>query len=285
MLASHIEDGGKRGQHLKRILLNMFQLNENINAQYVIKEISDFTRAKQFENVVLRAAEKLGHPSEQTNAEIESMFNEVLRANKTSFDPGISLDDLPHLLKHLEAREHNEFVTGIPELDKRHVVRTRSTLMVFLGSTGTGKSWWLIRVGGRAIRHHKVAHVMLELSEAEVQKRYWQSFLALPAWQRHLTTSVTRLQLRDGRLIGFGREQITAPYSMQQPDHQRLADFLSRTRSLKNLRIKKFPMRGLTVAGLSGSSMSKSMNATKGTQHLESYRSSRHLETVASSRR
>jgi hypothetical protein len=125
--------------------------------------------------------------------------------------------------------------------------------MVFLGLTGHGKSWWLINLGRRALLHHKkVVHVTLELSKFEIQMRYFQSMMALPAWERELTTSVTRLQLRDDRLVGFDREQITAPCSMQQPDRQRLKEFAARTPFLNNLRISQFPTRGLTVAQLSG---------------------------------
>jgi len=35
---------------------------------------------------------------------------------------------LAHLMEHLAARETNEFTTGIPELDDRHVVRRAAPL-------------------------------------------------------------------------------------------------------------------------------------------------------------
>jgi hypothetical protein len=169
----------------------------------------------------------------------------------------VRLNDFAHLQQYLATREHNEFSTGIPELDSQHVVPTRSALMMFLAPTTTGKSWWLVQLGLNALlrNYKKVLHVSLELSAEEVLKRYWQYALGCPVWERERKTSVTNL-LKDeaSRLTGFAKEEIEARQSLQNPlwpELQRqFQNPRSRIHNLQHLMIKKFPMRGIGVGDL-----------------------------------
>jgi replicative DNA helicase len=257
LFADLLEDPGNRqGNSIRRILLASTQLSESINTEYVLKILRDFTRGQLLKSGILEAAEVLNRSlGEQGNAKVEEIFSGLLRTHTETFDPGVRLSNIDFLMQHLGASEHNEFVTGIPVLDRRHVVPTRATLMVFLGVTGHGKTWWLINLGQQALMYRKkVVHVTLELAAGKVFKRYVQNLLAIPLWDDKLTTSRSKLLIEDNCLIGIEREQVTAKFSMQSPQfRQRLDRFIGyRPAWFDNMVIKKYPTRGLTVAQLRG---------------------------------
>ena len=129
---------------------------------------------------------------------------------------------------------------------------TRGTVMVLLAVTNQGKSWWLTHLGRHALMHHKrVMHMSLELATGDAQKRYYQCFLAAALREDELNGRRTVL-LRDGddRLVGFEREAVTAEFSLQNPDHRQLKQVKAQWG--KKMKIKQFPMRGLSVQGLRG---------------------------------
>ena len=238
----------------RRILIAMLRLNdEGINAAYVLSQVNKFVRMQKFKGAILRSAEQVNAQQEMAIEEVEKIWIDLLHTNRTTFDVGVRLDDVDHLLKYLADREQSEFVTGIPILDKRRVVPTRETVMVLLGGPGAGKSWWQVHLGREAlVMRKKVLHVTLELSAAETQKRYYQMFLAVPAWDNHLRSDCTKLLLDEhGQLTGFGRKEIVAKFSMQTPNiDKQLRELSAYVPSLKNLLIKHFPTRSLTVQGL-----------------------------------
>ena len=125
---------------------------------------------------------------------MENILAEALRTRQTTFDPGLELGDVEHLFKYLQARETDEFRTGIADLDRHHVVPTRATLSVFLAATSAGKSWWLLHLGQQAVRMQKrVLHVTLELSAEEIQTRYYQNLLAAARYDRDIVGWYPRL--------------------------------------------------------------------------------------------
>jgi replicative DNA helicase len=161
-------------------------------------------------------------------------------------------------MAHLAADQANEFSTGIPELDNRHVVPARKRVMVLLGATGMGKSWALIHLGRHALMHRKkILHVTLELSARDVQMRYLQNLLALPKYEFDKTATRSRLVVNnEGLLTGFTSEQVAATISLQSDPREvktHLERFINhRPAQFANLRIKDFPARSLSVAALRG---------------------------------
>jgi replicative DNA helicase len=206
----------------------------------------------------LQAAESLSRNAKPEEV-LELLRNATTaRSHDARFDPGLSLGDVEHLLERLSAQEHDEFSTGIAELDRHHVVPMRKKLMVLLGAISAGKSWFLIQLGRRALwnNHRRVLHITLEMSQDEVQQRYWQSFMAIPAWQSDRETTCTRLRLDDnGRLTGFAQEPIEARCSIKDDatfPHQ-LRKYTKHMPGMwRNLIIKEFPTGGLSVGQLHG---------------------------------
>jgi replicative DNA helicase len=256
-LLNHIleEPKDRRAANLRSVLHQMYgAYRAGINTDYVVQECRTFAELQGAKRIIIEVADRLADKQELALPQVKEMLAKLFNTHHRTFDPGLVGTDLSNLYRHLERREGNEFITGIQILDQRHVVPTRGTIMVFLAVTGAGKSWWLIELGFQALlRHRKVAHVTLELSDDEIQKRYYQTYLQLAAYERDLTVPYTKLLVdRDDKLIGFKRGTRTAAYSMQKPNRRELKKFVDYEHSLKNLRIKQFPTRQLTVSELRG---------------------------------
>jgi replicative DNA helicase len=253
LLSDILEDeSNRKAPTFRRVLSNMMSLWESgINTDYVLDELRRFTRVQSLKKTVLQSAEILTSNPSQSIEQVEALFSKILHTHEATFDPGLRADDIEHLVNHLTTSEQPEFSTNIPILDKRGVVPTRETIMVFLAVTGAGKTWWQVNLGRAALlMRKKVVHVTLELSEEETQKRYYQSFLAVPARDRDLHSYRTKLKLdSEQRLLGFDSEDIEASFSMQKPNRKALKDLIAHI-PLRNLKIKQFPTRSLTVQQL-----------------------------------
>jgi hypothetical protein len=149
-------------------------------------------------------------------------------------------------------RKQNEFSTGIPLLDSHGFVPERGTVMLLIAGAGKGKSWGLIHLGKMAAtRGKKVLHVSLEMSEEQVQQRYYQSFFAVPK------------RKQDVNIISISRDSLNRIDDLEQEaidyDFHFASDFireelevhveLHRTH-FKNILIKQFPPHLLTMNGL-----------------------------------
>ena len=179
LIAPELEEGGRRSEHLRRTLINMDQVHDNLNATFVLNQITRFVRLQRLSDGVLRAAQLIS--SHGGPAEIEHLLDGVLRSLAARFDSGTRLDDdLEPFLEYLDT-QHSEFVTGIVELDKRGIVPARGEVMLLVAGKGRGKSWFLVNIGRENLWHNKrVLHVSLEMSEMEVRQRYYQCLFSAP---------------------------------------------------------------------------------------------------------
>jgi hypothetical protein len=252
-------DDEAKAKHFRRLLWGMATLDHGgFNVDYVLTELNNFRRMQLYRAAFLQVFQLGQGPATAENlAQIERVLQDTLRAPNTTFDPGLWLGDTDHLLAYLATREQNEFITGIPELDRHHAVPTRGQLTVLLGPTSLGKSWWLVHVGRCALllRHKKVAHVTLELSAEEVQKRYFQNCMGIPAFDSHIETWRSELQRKADGSLELVKERLVAKYSMQSPGFgkqlkQHVADMPADL--WRNLVIKQYPTRGLSVGQLRG---------------------------------
>lgn len=231
LVADILEDpNNRKAGTYRRIIASMLELSENMNTGYVLDQLHQFNRMQKMKSVILRSAETINAQQQLAIPQIEAMFHDILHTTQETTDPGTQGSDVGSLLDYLQGYQADEFLTGIPELDRRHITPARGTLVLLLGATGLGKSWFLINIGKHALaQRKKVLHVTLELSAEETHKRYWQNLLAVPAWQSDLQSWCTTLRLnKDYELIGFGRDKISAEYSMQQPKANKLREFNKR---------------------------------------------------------
>jgi KaiC/GvpD/RAD55 family RecA-like ATPase len=251
LFAAELGAGGGRAQTFRRLLMGMHVLHPEMNADYVLNDLRTFTRKQTVKAAIIKGAELISRNA--PDEEVERTLAEAIRGRDTTFDAGTAGDDYASLLAHLEQRSANEFVTGIDSLDRRQAVPARETIMVFLGVTSAGKSWFLVQLGRQALlRDKRVAHVTLELSEHDTMQRYYQNLLGVPLREERRRNWKPLLRKdANGCLLDVERQALQCSFSMQEPDRRKLQELAARSQ-LRNLRIKRFPTRGLTVAQLRG---------------------------------
>lgn len=245
----------RRAPTFRGILVEMLRLSEAVNPRYAIDRLRAFVRMQKFQAAVLDTARKLQSQAEVALPEVEAMWAELLRARDATLDRGVSLNDTARLIEFLRAQA-TEFSLGIPELDARGIAPMRQAVVLFIASTGVGKSWALIHTAKRALmQRKKVLYISLEMSEGEVLMRFYQSFFSVTdrALKEPLFVSAIEKDAL-GRLSGIDREEVRPEFSL---DSVNLEDELEVRRQLmqgkfKNIEIKKFPTRGLTIQGLRG---------------------------------
>src|ERR1700683_3246461 len=105
----------RKAQTYRRILIDMLQLSESINAEYVLGQLRNFIRAQKLKAMILRSAEQIAapHPSENAMDRIEEAFTDLLKVHQTTFDAGRRYEDIDALLEYQAKRQQADFTTGI----------------------------------------------------------------------------------------------------------------------------------------------------------------------------
>lgn len=251
----------RRGGTFRSILIEMLRLSEAINPKYAVDSLRVFVRMQRFQSAVLETARKLQSQRELALPEVEEMWGDLLRARDATFDRGASLNDTDRLIDFLR-NQATEFSVGIDELDSRGIAPMRGAVMLLIASTGIGKSWGLIHLAKRALmQRKKVFYGSLELSEGELLARFYQAFFGVTDRAPREPLFVSAIE-KDafGKLSDMTREEIEPEFSFVDADgrvNDNLEDELETRRNLmqgkfKNIEIKRFPTRGLTVGQLRG---------------------------------
>jgi replicative DNA helicase len=255
LFADIIDDRhSRRAEAYKRIVGNIIVMSEEgLNEKFILDKIRNFTRLQHLKSNVLRAAEILNQPGETSIEQVEDIFATFLRTSDKTFDAGLDASNIEHLFEYLDAREHSEFTLGIPVFDRLQIAPSRGELLILLGAVASGKSWFLQHVGRQALVSGKrVLHVTLEMSEEEVQKRYFQSFMALALNEKMKTVKRAYFEKDDSERLGsISFNDVTAKFSLQRPNRKQIRALSERSRgAFERLRIKAFPTRSLTVSAL-----------------------------------
>lgn len=242
----------RRSAPIKRILSAMRQLSEEINTDYVMNQLMTFNRMQRIKSAIIESADKINNNAQLAIADIEGIWNDILRTQKIDFDPGINLyENLDQIIARLELAQ-SEFSTGVPTLDHNYVVPARGQLMLLMAAAGRGKTWGLIHIGKQALlARKKVLHLTLEVDDALVAQRYFQAMFG--ATKREGDFIITQFDKDDGKLVGLETVDGTPAFSW---DSALLRDDLrshmehSGPRKFENLIIKRFPPNALTMNGL-----------------------------------
>ena len=252
LVADILEDKeNRRAPTYRRILVSMLELAEGINGPYVVNELSKFARLQKFKDAVIKSAEKLQALQEASLDEVTEIWDSLLRTRENNFEPGMRMSDLDRLLDYLESQP-KEFLTGIPDLDKRQIVPIRKKLMVFIAPPNRGKTFFLVQVSKRALMlRKKVVFISLEMDEEEIIQRHYQSFLGVSKHDE--ITNVTKFDFNeDGKLVGFEEDPVEPDFNF---DSEYLREEL-KTRMIQhesrlcNLWVKRFSPRSISVRGI-----------------------------------
>lgn len=206
----------RRGRSFNRIIANMYELKDSINNDYVLDQVRTFTRLQQLKDALIQTSEKLNAQQEIAIADVEAIWNRLLKVNTDGFDAGMPLADFNRMLDYF-AEIYAEFVTGIPEFDKSQIVPYRRAVMLILGATGRGKTWGLIHLGKMALlARKKIVHFTGEMGEEQVARRYYQSILGVT--KRPEVVDIVTLEKNTlGRLKELGKEKVTPDFHLESP--------------------------------------------------------------------
>lgn len=251
-----------RKQTYRNILVQMMEVKDQINPQFVLNNMNMFIRIQRMKSVILESAEQLESKGVNGIAEVETLWHGFLKdTNHLSMDGGIRLSEFDRVVDFTENLS-NEFKTGIKELDEGYIVPMRGKLWILLAAAKKGKTWALIQLGKMAfLQRKKVLHVSLEIEAEEVLQRYYQSLFG--ASKRDDIIKMSSFEYdRRGDLARITSHSEEVPFtfkseSIREELEARIAHYNSRA---DWLRVKRFPMRSLTV------------------EHLEAYLE--YLETV-----
>lgn len=239
----------RRGQTYRNILVQMLEVKDQINPQFVLNNMNSFIRVQRMKSVILESAEQLEAKGVNGLAEVEATWQSFLKeTDHLQMDPGIKLSEFDRVLEFTENLS-NEFQTGIKELDEGFVVPMRGKLWILLAAAKKGKTWALVQLGKMAfMQRKKVLHVSLEIEAEEVVQRYYQSLFG--ASKRDDITRVSSFEYdRRGDLARITTHSEEVPFTfkseaIREELEARIAHYNSRA---DYLRVKRFPMRSLTV--------------------------------------
>jgi hypothetical protein len=252
LLSDILEDKqDRRGQTFRRILVEMYEVKDQINVDFVLRSMNQFIGMQKFKAVTLQGAEIVDARGINGFEEAKNIWREFLREDNIAMDAGLRLSDIGKVLDYF-ATAHSEFSTGIKELDSAGIVPMRGKIMILLAPTGYGKTWFLVQIGKMAfLQRKKECHISLEIESEEVAQRYYQSLFG--ASKRDDLNKVSTLHFdRQGNLEQVVSNTVNVPFTF---DSQAIREELQTrvnhfgTRA-GNIIIKRFPMRSLGVEQL-----------------------------------
>lgn len=258
--SAHIEDlfddvltNGKNPQQKVyiRILDGMLQQAKDLNAGYVLKRISTFVRQQNLKVAVVEAAQRYQQGGDDIVDDVENILFTALKTRANPVEGGVFLDDVDTALGFLEHPPEG-LPLGIPQFDRVNAGPASGEIMVFLAPKGRGKTWACTHVGKRALmRGESVLHISLEMGEAQIAQRYFQSLFAIAKrnedyWHTFLDSD------QAGRLDRIDFESRIPERYYSDP---KIGNFLRREigrwgSRLGRLVVKAFPSGTLTIGRL-----------------------------------
>ena len=224
-----------RADLFERLYESVRDTATSINGRYVLDRARSFMRYQTIKRSLSSAIRHLDSGTEEGLEQAEAALSAALETTADVFDPGTKfIHDIEGSLAFYD-RWEDALPTGVPALDARGLGPARGRLHFYVGSTGSGKSWWLVNLATRAHQHaKKVMYITLELGEEEVCQRLVQSFFSMSKGDAR-RLSYRKFQ-RTEKLADGGLE-----FSRQ---HLRNIASLTAKKAPKNLRRKMLDLQG-----------------------------------------
>ena len=244
----HIIEGKdkKKGNLYKETLSNLYHFKDEINAEYVLKQLSHFTRGQNLKIGLKEAVTLVGQDKID---EAEVALEKYRKKDIELFDPGIRLNDPTKSLRFLNKTE-DSYPMGIDALDSMGICPAPKELLTLVGLPSTGKTWFLIHVGkSLLLQRKKVLHITLEMSEDKIAMRYMQSLFGIS--KRQVEKETPFFVTDDmGKLVDLDFGKIEGNPTFQDPTiAKQLRTKLQKIRN-PNYIIKEFPTGQLTIPQL-----------------------------------
>lgn len=190
---------GKDRELYEQIYSRIGRLRTGINASYVLAQLDEFLSSQHIQLNILGAYDAV----QKKDIEAARKYMYAGAKSSASFsDPGLFLSMSKSLLYQPDAQQ--EFTSGIQQLDERRFTPARGNLMLLMGLSGKGKTWWLVHIGAKNAKlGKKILHISLENNTKQVATRYVQNLMFLtrangmPLSYYQLTEGPTREYLVD----------------------------------------------------------------------------------------
>jgi replicative DNA helicase len=176
MLATIIRDELKLGNDkalAEQIVDYLRRVQTNPNPQdlpFVKDKALDFCRRQALKGALEKAVDLV------SSEKYESIVDIIKHAVSVGTTPSLGHDLIEDIDARFVSLVRNCVPTGIPQLDHKDIMQGglgKGELGCVMGSTGTGKSHFLVMLGANALRVGcNVLHYTFELSEAKVGIRY-----------------------------------------------------------------------------------------------------------------
>lgn len=238
----------------KRLVPAIIAESEGLNAEYAATRVHDFVRRQTYKAALVEATDRYGRDDEALVEDLDRIFHRALQERQAGIDAGIFFDDPKALIAITEKREPVWLPLDIPYLDERGIGPIPKELLLYIAPKGSGKSWFCVHVGRRALMHKlKVAHISLEMEQEKVYRRYVQSWLAVARSPGKISKTKFKLDDEDVFESLFVR-QVHPRMNLRDPDAFKWLRDKMRPWGVKlhNLVIKDFPSGHLTVDRLTG---------------------------------
>lgn len=258
LVADIIDTGDAKARLYEEILRSTIELADTVNEVYVLDQLRAFVRVQQIKRAIMQSAERINAQAELATDEVEAIWNDLLRSKEQiAFDRGLSLAEFNRVLDFLEGQQL-EFPMGIEQFDKAYIGPARGTVLLLLGPSGKGKSWFCVHLGKMALGQGKrVLHITLEMSEEQVAQRYYQSLFSASKRERESEVSEVRFSKEDReakdyrRPLGLRTATMDSEFILRgnyARDELEIRLNALGARAVDNLIIKRFPM--LSMDGL-----------------------------------
>lgn len=250
---SKLDPSDRKTHSLRRLLVNLSAQAEGINAEYVASRAQDFVRAQKLKSALLAANERYMQGGAEAVTEVEDILHTALRFRQTTLDAGTFLSDADKALEFLTKQE-DFYSLGIPQLDRISVGPAAKQMLLYIAPKGSGKSWLSVHVGRQGLMQRaKVVHVSLEMDEARVLARYYQSFFGIarrPDSYAYAALEIDELE----RLTGFKIAKNKPRLDFSDPEIKKILRGKVKHwgARFERLVIKSFPSGTLTVSQLRG---------------------------------
>ena len=245
--AKELEGDDKRGTALARVLGQLYEAQDTVNAEYTLSRIELFIKKQSLLSSVMEAANALNFESNEALAIAQGVLRGALKERPDLLTVPLEFSDVGAVLKYIEGVKDPSFPTGIEALDRHNIGPSRKGLHLFIALYGHGKSWYMINLGKQALIHRqKVLHITLEMGAPEVLARYYQTFFGM---SKHRTKKEIKIIHSDNYGNNTGFDSAIANPKIAFED----ADYAQKIK--KRLNQGAYRYKGLKIIQLSQPSM------------------------------
>lgn len=238
-----------RGQWMQ-VLQGLKDLAPRLNLAYVTDRLRHYLHQADLKGRIYAALQAL-QSGEVDEAETLLSTKGKIQAKERA----LTLADTAALEQYLSRKEEDQFLAGIPDLDRWHIRPSRKTLYLVMAPAKRGKSWWLVHIGKFALMARaRVAVITLEMPKEQYLQRFIQALAA--ASKRPERSGIRRTDLaknESGQVRAIQWETVTDRPGLILESGKLEPTVVTKIQKLAqrmDLRIQDFPGGSLTCGQL-----------------------------------